>query len=166
MDPNTLVNSMNTVQRSSVTLTQISTILTIFIGFFIAWTAFQQHKLSKAKFKLDLFEKRYPVYKATQRLLSCILREAKIDIEKLFEFRGGTQDAVFLFDNEIPVYLKGIDEKAIRMQTLREELEGIPVGDKRSELCKEKGQLLLELTDELPKLKVVFGKYLKFKKWK
>ena len=166
MNPNTLLNSTNTVSHISFTLTEINALFTILIGIFIASIAFQQYRLSRAKFKLDLFEKRYAVYKATQRLLTYILKEAKIGIDKLFEFRGGTQDAIFLFDNEIPVYLDGIDKKAIRMMALRDELEGIPVGDKRSELCEEKKQLLLELTGELPRLKVIFGKYLKFKKWK
>ena len=52
----------------------------------------------REKSKLDLFEKRFSVYKAARKFLSIILRDAKIELADLFEYLGNTQDAVFLFD--------------------------------------------------------------------
>ncbi len=84
----------------------IFTAITIMIGVFVAYTAYNQYRLSKEKFKLDMFDKRYGVYKNTQVFLTKILIDAKIEMEDIFEFRAGTQDSVFLFKEDIPNYLK------------------------------------------------------------
>ena len=166
MDPNTLFVGSNADCCFAFNAIPISTILTIIIALFVAWVGFQQYLLSKARFKLDLFEKRYSVYKATQRFLTLIFTNARIDTAELFEFRGDTQDAVFLFGEDVSDYLEKIGDKALDMLTITEELEGVPVSDKRSGLCNKKSQLLRELTSELPRLKKVFGRYMKFDKWK
>ncbi|RKY04476.1 MAG: hypothetical protein DRP56_09995 [Planctomycetota bacterium] len=166
MDPNTIPEIVNNVSSYNIASTQTNTLLTVVLGLFVAWVAFQQYKLSRAKFKLDLFEKRYVVYKATQKLLTHVLQKGDVDLDELFEFRGKTQDAIFLFDKKIPEYLNDIDGKVLKLNTLRDQLEGIPKSDIRSELCGNMKQLLLSITKELPKLKVVFGKYMNFKEWK
>lgn len=68
----------------------ISTIM-VLVAAIVAWTNYQQHLLTKEKFKLDLFEKRFAVYKGVQRFLTHILLKAKIELDKLDEFRGDTQ---------------------------------------------------------------------------
>jgi len=143
----------------------ISTIM-VLVAAIVAWTNYQQHLLTKEKFKLDLFEKRFAVYKGVQRFLTHILTEGKLDLNKLFEFRRDTQDAVFLFSEDIPKYLGSIDRKALDMGTKAEQYKDLPVGEERSNLCKEESRLLMELLDELPRLKDVFAPYLKFRKWK
>jgi hypothetical protein len=143
----------------------ISTIMVLLTAI-VAWTNYQQLLLAKEKFKLDLFEKRFAVYKGAQRFLTHILKSGKIELDKLFEFRRDTQDAVFLFSDDIPKYLDSIDRKALDMGTKAEQYKDLPVGEERSKLCKEESRLLMELLDELPRLKDVFAPYLKFKKWK
>lgn len=132
----------------------------------VAWTGYQQHQLARDKFKLDLFEKRFGIYKGVQRFLTHILQEAGFELDKLFEFRKDTQDAIFLFGDEIPKYLRSIDHKALDMRTKAKQYENMPAGEKRSRLCEEESKLLEELTGELPLLKDVFAPYLKFDKWK
>jgi len=132
----------------------------------VAWTGYQQHRLAKDKLKLDLFEKRFVVYKGVQRFLTHILQEAGFEIDKLYEFRRDTQDAIFLFDDEITEYLRSIDHKALDMRTKAKQYEDMPAGEERSRLCEEESKLLKELIDELPFLKDVFAPYLKFSKWK
>ena len=39
------------------------TTITVLIGAFVAFTGWQQYKINKERFKLDLFEKRFAVYK-------------------------------------------------------------------------------------------------------
>ena len=91
------------------------TVCSLTIALTVAVVAVQQLLLSRQRFKLDLFEKRYAVYKATQVFLTKISTAAKIEMEDIFEFRGNTQDAVFLFEEDVPAYLKTIDEKAIEL---------------------------------------------------
>jgi hypothetical protein len=133
----------------------------------ITWTTVQQHKLAKERFKLDMFEKRFAVYKGPQEFLTIILvRGGNFDLNQLFEFRRKTQDSTFLFGEDIPQYIDDIDKKALEMQIAREAFEPLPVGQERHELVKKASRLLGELTDELPKLKEVFAPYLRFDKWK
>ena len=144
----------------------VFTILTIINALFVTFVIFMQYKLSKDKFKLDLFDKRYAVYKGTQKFLSKILKEAKIEIKDIFEFRGDTQDAVFLFEEDIPVYLKTIDGKALGLWEKQQSLEGIPKGEERSRICREISEFERWLTSQLPELKNEFKPYLGFRKWK
>ncbi|MBC8378484.1 MAG: hypothetical protein H8E62_04845 [Planctomycetes bacterium] len=139
--------------------------ITGFLAAIVAWTGYQQHKLAKERLKLDLFEKRFAVYKAAQRFLSIILRDANFKDGELFEFRGGTQDGTFLFGPDIPDYIAMLDKKALDMKTANMQLEGLPKSDERSELVGKEMQLLKELTDELPRLKEVFAPYLRFDTW-
>lgn len=132
----------------------------------VTWTGVQQHKLAKEKFKLDMFEKRFAVYKEVQEFLTVILQDGTFKLDQLYEFRRKTQDSTFLFGIDIPQYIDGIAKKALDMRSTEKKYESLPVGQRRSELGEKETRLLEELTDELPKLKEVFAPYLRFDKWK
>jgi len=80
--------------------------------------------------------------------------------------RKASQDATFLFGQEIPVYLKRLDVQALNLMAINDELRDLPVGDERSRLCSKGSELLEALTGELPNLKSVFAQYLRFDRWK
>jgi hypothetical protein len=61
----------------------------------VAWIAYQQFRLAREKFKLDLFEKRFAVYSAARKLLSIIAQKANIENKDLFEFLRDTHDSYF-----------------------------------------------------------------------
>ncbi|MBN1805630.1 MAG: hypothetical protein JW837_10295 [Sedimentisphaerales bacterium] len=151
---------------STIKPEHIFTSITIIIGIFVAYIAYNQYRLSKEKFKLDMFDKRYGVYKNTQVFLTKIFRNAKIEMEDIFEFRAGTQDSVFLFKEDIPDYLQKIDNKALKLWETHKSLDGVPKGVKRSEMCYEQTDLFDWLIKQLPELPNKFAPYLKFKMWK
>ncbi|HUX02851.1 MAG: hypothetical protein WBD63_01545 [Phycisphaerae bacterium] len=136
------------------------------IAFAVVCIAYWQHRLAREKFKLDMFEKRFAVYKATQRFLTIIFQDGRVDLEKLFDFRRDTQDATFLFGQEIPAYLKRLDVQALNLMAINDELRDLPVGEERGFLCRKKTELSGALTGKLPELKNVFAPYLRFDKWK
>ncbi len=146
----------------------------ILIAIAVAFTGRQQYKLSRdqhrlerEKFKLDLFEKRFGVYKAVQRFISIILRDRAVDLDNnLFEFRRDTQDAIFLFSKDIVEYVDRVDNLALELWEKIASCEGLPVGEELSRLCREQTDLIGALRKELHKLKDVFAPYLKFDKWK
>jgi hypothetical protein len=140
--------------------------VTLIIGAFVAFVGYQQYLVSRERFKLDLFEKRFAVYKGVQVFLSYILRGAKVELEELFKFRADTQDAVFLFGDDIPDYIGQIDKAALELMATAEELKDLPVGEERSRMAQKKTEQIKWLIDQLPKLRRVFGPYLKFKSWK
>jgi hypothetical protein len=150
----------------TIKVEHILAFLTFIIGGLVVFVARSQYLLARERFKLDLFEKRFAVYKGVQSFLTNIMRDAKVTIEILIQFRAKTQDSIFLFDDEITKYLKGVDEKALKFHEIAEELKDLPKGDQRSKLAKEHTKLLRWLFDQLPKLKDIFSPYLKFKKWK
>jgi hypothetical protein len=136
------------------------------IALAVAWIAYQQHRLAREKFKLDLFEKRFAVYKATQKLLTIILINAKLEQRELFEFRGDTQDATFLFGQDIPAYQERLDRQALELMIIPDRLKELPHGEERTKLVGREHELIGILLDELPKLKDVFAPYLRFARWK
>ena len=93
---------------------------------------------------------------AYEAFLSCIMQNAKFEMEELWAFRRDTQDLVFIVDDDIPNYIKEIGNKAFDMQTTIEELKDVPVGSDRSLLVEKKSELFRWLVDQLPKLKKVF----------
>ncbi len=141
-------------------------IATVVIAGIVAWISWSQYSVSKEKFKLDLFEKRFQVFAATRKLLTIVMQRANIEIDDLFEFRANTGEAAFLFDTDITTYLSKIDKKVIRLHTLKEEMKSLPVGEKRSEKAEQISECLKWLGDQLPELKHQFGPYMKFKVWK
>ncbi|VGO20979.1 hypothetical protein [Pontiella sulfatireligans] len=144
------------------TITGIATL----VATIVAWIGYQQHKLAKEKFKLDLFEKRFSVYKGVQEFLIIILQEGAFEFKQLATFNAKTQDGTFLFGSDIPDYINRIYKDALRMRTVNVRLEHLPVGDERNLLCEEESQLLEELAERLSSLPEIFAPYLRFEKWK
>jgi hypothetical protein len=143
-----------------------SNYITLLIACLVAWVGVQQYILAHEKFKLDLFEKRFAVYKATEKFLVTIMKNPAIGWDDPVMFLRETHDAVFLFGQEIVDYLDSLYKKALDMKDLQQKLEPLQVGTERSALCQQESQLVIELTGELPKLPTVFGAYLRFRSWK
>jgi hypothetical protein len=140
--------------------------ISVLIGICVSAVAYQQYRLGKDRFRLDLFEKRFAVYKGVQIFLTHVLSDGKASLDKPFEFRASTQDAVFLFQAEVPAFIEKIDETACKMMAITERIEDVPPGEERSCAVKQKSELFKWLVDQLSELKGVFGPYLRFKAWK
>lgn len=138
----------------------------VLIAVFTAWTTWSQYSINKEKLKLDLFEKRFSVFKATRKFLSVVLRDAKISLEDINEYRANTSETDFFFENDVVNYLKEIDSKALKLWQLHEEIRDMPKGNERSEKARKISECLKFLIDKLPELKTVFSPYMRFKAWK
>ncbi|MCK4819469.1 hypothetical protein KA005_27095 [bacterium] len=114
--------------------TQIfSALLTPTIAIFGLILAIKQWKTSQSKLKMDLFEKRYSIYKATNEFISSIMGSGQVDDEHLFKFRSATKEAKWVLNSDIATYLdEQIWSESIDLQTLRSELEGVPAGEERT----------------------------------
>lgn len=137
----------------------------VLIGVSTAWTAWSQHLINKENLKLNLFEKRFLVFKATRKFLSVVFKNAEISLEDLYEYRANTSEKDFFFENDIINYLEEIDSKAFELWKLGIEIRDLPKGSNElSEKVKKESQCLESLLiDKLPKLKTVFSPYMKFK---
>ncbi len=83
--------------------------VTVIVGISVAVLAYQQYRLAKDTFHLDLFEKRFSVYKGVQVFLTKVMSKGRVELDDFFEFRAATQDAVFLFENDIPEFISSLD---------------------------------------------------------
>jgi hypothetical protein len=135
----------------------------VLIGMFTAWTAWSQYSINKEKFKLDLFEKRFSIFKATRKFLSIVLRDAEISLEDIYEYRANTSEVDFFFKKDVIDYLKEIDNRALKLRTLNEKIKDLSKGNERSKKAEDIDECLNFLISKLPELKTVFNPYMKFK---
>jgi hypothetical protein len=100
--------------------------LTALIAFSAFLVALAQWRMAREKLRLDLFERRYRVFDATKVFLTSIFRTGRIDPQNQHDFRAATRDCVFLFRSGVGSYLEVLNEKAARLQYLRERTDTGP----------------------------------------
>lgn len=135
---------------------------TLIVGCMVAFIAWQQWRVAENKLRLDLFDRRYKVYDATRKFLSCIVQEASFSDAQLFEFYGGTSDAKFLFGPEVVDYLAEIRKRALEMRKHKKVYEPLPVGEERSRHVQAECDELLWLSEQLTAMTKIFMPYLGF----
>jgi hypothetical protein len=115
----------------------------IAIGRQQADTAKQQAELASVRLQHDLFDRRFAVYEATQKLLVEVLETSKVSREVYDAFARNTGKSVFLFDRELDDYLSEIRGKAMNLHltSLRLADETLPVGEERTRLARERADL-------------------------
>lgn len=129
------------------------------LGFIITY---RQWRTAQNKLKLDLFERRFSVYDAARRLLASIMTSGKAKDEETFKFLSGTREAKWLLNADIAEYLdKQIYHKAIDLQTLDAELEGVPVGEERSANVRKQSEIKTWMLKQYEVLDEKFTPFLK-----
>ena len=145
-----------------VSTSMFSGIATLIVGLAVTFIAWQQWKVSHAKLRLDLFDRRYKVYEATRKFLAEIISTATFSDSQLFTFYAGTSDAEFLFDSDVVEYLAQIRKRAVGMRTHQKLYEHLPVGDERSRHVQAEHDELLWLGDQVTAMTKTFTPYLGF----
>lgn len=132
------------------------------------WALFytnRQLKLEKQKFQLELYDRRFKVFEEVKRFLSAILRDGKTDHAQLLKLMHQTNEAIFLFDDQVSDYIKSLYDKGLSFVATDRKLFGensLPVGDSRNAVVEENSKLLEFFTDQFEVSKEIFKKYLKF----
>lgn len=140
-------------------------LLTPVVAGFGLWIASNQLKVSQAKLRFDLFEKRYKIYDSIKGLLTTLVREGAGNALKNYalvrEFDVGTADTRFLFDQTIVEHFAGMRKKLVYLTYLsqenirqNEQLGGKPDFEKEI-------KLFTELIEELTNHSVKFERFLK-----
>ncbi|WP_309380107.1 hypothetical protein [Cerasicoccus frondis] len=88
------------------------------------------------------------------------MREGKATLEAQADFRTGIQGASFLFDEKISRVVESIWERAIDLETKQFEMKDLPVGEERSRLAREIGDLKKSLNSEFKNIEFEFRKFL------
>lgn len=120
----------------------LSALLTPTVAVLGSFIAYRQWRLAQNKLKFDLFDRRLTVYEAARTLLSSIMTSGKAKDEEVFKFMVATREAKWLFNEFIAEYLdKQLYHKALDLQTLEAELEGVPVGEERTKNVRTQAEI-------------------------
>jgi hypothetical protein len=127
-----------------------------------ASSAWQQRNLSKEKLKLDLFDRRYAIYKAVNRYIAHAMQHSNITDEALRELDRGTSSIEFLFGDTLRAHVTEVRNKGLALMTARSEMEPLPVGTERSKQAQIIHDLGIWFSAQFKETEVAFAKYLRF----
>ncbi len=123
-------------------VTVLSALLTPTIAILALLIAWQQWQTNRNKLKLDLFDRRYVYYEAARELIGRILTSGKATDAVTFEFLHKTRGAQFIVGEAIATYFdKELYSKAIDLNCLDAELQGVGVGPERSENVRKQSEI-------------------------
>jgi len=123
--------------------------------------AYQQWRTNAKRLRHELFDRRYEQFTVVREFLGSIMTSGKSKPDEQMKFLSGTRGVRFIFDKEIAEYIdKTIWHLAIELECLDSELEGVPVGEKRSKNVKRQSEIKKQLYEELKTLEEKFAKYL------
>jgi hypothetical protein len=128
------------------------------LGLFIAY---RQWRTAQNKLKFELFGMRLTIHRASRDFISGILSRGKSSDEEIYKFLNGTSEAKWVLSSELAEYLdKELYAKAIDLQCLSSELEGVPAGEERTDNIKKQREIKNWLTAQHKVIDDKFSTYL------
>jgi hypothetical protein len=128
----------------------------------IGWIGFMQVRIAAARYKLDLYGKRFKVFQATSAYIQCLLHEGKISEADLNKFNLGVAGAPFLFENDVNIYLDALRRRSLSMTALSDQLVSIgATADGRDDIIDRIEAWLADFKTEYSRLVIAFTPYLK-----
>lgn len=134
------------------------------IAIIAAYIAWQQRKVNERRLKHELFGRNFLVYEAILDFIGSIVTSGEAKDENLYNFNKKTKAAKFLLGEDISEFINKIYNKAIDLQTLDAELEGLPVGAERSRIVRERGEIKKWIYHQFGELDEKFKKILGLEK--
>ena len=127
-----------------------------------AWPDAGASRTRSGGVSLEVFERRVPFYRATIDFIRTAVREGKLGLEPIFKFASATDEALFLFDDELAEYLATLYRTAVRLHTVSVMKE--PVDRRTPELEQEWADLLLWFTEQFEVARRRFAPHLRLGK--
>lgn len=139
-------------------------LLTPLIAIVATYIAWQQWNTNKQKLILDRYDRRLRIYEEVRKILSILLRDAKVSFEELLKFRTSVSEADFLFGPEISEYIDEIYKRGIQLQywngEYRDYTQEKPEGYDHKKIVDGMHAELKWLTNQFEPAKQKFKKYL------
>ena len=144
---------MKWLQAIKLVLEALSS-LSILIAAVIACTTF--------KFKLGVDERKLYLDNANKvrDVLGFVYREGKIDDANLGKIGIAFEEASLYLNKDIVDFIDEIRESLIRLFCIQLELTNLPVGEKRSKLCEEMGDILKKLGDYSKESTMIYRRHI------
>ncbi|MCG2778536.1 MAG: hypothetical protein L6406_22915 [Desulfobacterales bacterium] len=90
-----------------------------------------QWRLSKVRYKHELFDKRWEQFSAIRDFIGKARTKGKVSRDDEYDFMIATRGCEFLFDDDIKTLVEDVLKKAVYLNTLQEELEGLKEPEER-----------------------------------
>ncbi len=147
----------------SLVLPAAATLLAALIVGYIAW---RESKTSREKLKLDLFDRRFAVFRSAEDFIYAVLADPSVPIEHVHAFNHGTKQASFLFEQDVVGHLTSLRENALELRTLATKLGGSSMlsDDDRVRAIRRDEELVHEFTKALNDNATKFARYLDFQR--
>lgn len=110
---------------------------------------------------LDLYDRRVRHYHAARELIGKIVANASIDQKSAWDFAVATDEALFLFDDNVAGYFSELYKKAIRLAIIMGALEKMPVGERRSMLVDQESEIVLWFLEQFSQLRTKLVPFLR-----
>lgn len=123
-----------------------------------------QYNLARWRWKLELYNKRYPVYLNTMGFISNITSGTGNNDQLLFTFLREARDKEFLFGKEIQEFLIELYKKGNELDTHQKVYKDLPVGEERSRRVDKAGEIKKWFPEQYDTAKKLFAEYLKIDK--
>ena len=133
------------------------------VALYIAWC---QHQTAQGKLKLDLYDRRFKVYRGLMDLLAAVVRDAKVSRDELAKYYVETNERQFLFDEDIVHFMTQVRDKAIDLHRVNNQMEKLSDGreDELHQLTEQDSELLRWFIEQEELAPGRFEKYLGFKR--
>jgi hypothetical protein len=91
----------------------------------------QQALTARNKLRLDLFDRRLPIYEAAMILADTVVRKGDISFEETQEFRMATKSVRFLFNQELHDYCDELRKQAMMVFGGQQKIKGLDLDSPR-----------------------------------
>lgn len=99
-------------------LTPAIGVATVAIGVIALRIHRQQAITNRLQFRLALFERRMKVFDATMDLIAAVLRDARVDLPRAFQFLRETREHELLFGPDVKEFIEELYHKAVDLHTI------------------------------------------------
>ena len=130
----------------------LSALLTPTIAIGVVLIGWLQWRINRARYKHELFDRRWEQFASIRDYLSSILTSGKVIQEEETQFVIKTRGCRFIFGPDIETFVKQIYKKGIYLHALDEELDALPVGDERTKNVKNQSELKTWIKEQLKTL--------------
>lgn len=125
------------------------------------YIAYRQYRTTRDEQKLKLYDRRLQIYQHSCDYVAEIIRNGDVEHTRSIEFLRATRESVFLFNEDIPTYLRELYKAGVDLQLVATKLNPqLPVGEERHKLAEEQGQLRKHFGQQAVELPARFKEYL------
>ncbi len=141
--------------------------LTSLTALFSCYISLQQYQVGHLQFRHELYDRRLKVFQAARSFLSDIARKGAPRFSRCVQFYAEASEAEFLFGTDIVNMIEELYSQGLKLSELNDQLypetgePGLPVGDERSGVAREKSEVLKKMMENLSKFKKAFKPYLR-----